>query len=410
MQPVELFIALRYLFAKRSIRFVNVITVISIVGITIGVAALLIVLSVFNGFSGIVTKVLVGFDPHLKIEKSGGFDSLTCTTIETQLRSQPQVIATAPVVSGKAMLITKNRNIVVYVRGVDEQKIITVSGLKSSIIAGELKFNDSTQIGGMIIGLTLAERLGCMVGEKISVISPSTLSSSFTSFEPPQQITYQIAGIFVSNNKEYDANYAYVSLQSAQNLFMTGKNVHSIEARVQNFEESAEIKSQLENKLSNGIQISTWQDLHKDLYLVMTLERWAGYIILSLIILVATFNLMGSLAMSIVEKKRDIGVMQSLGLTSKRITKAFIYEGLLVGTIGTTLGILLGIFVLYLQVNYQLFALDTSVYIIPAIPVEIHVIDFLSVAVVSIGLSYLSAYFPSKRIAEYQAAECIRWE
>ncbi|MBI5214314.1 MAG: ABC transporter permease [Ignavibacteriae bacterium] len=410
MQPVELFLASRYLFAKRSVRFVNIITIISIGGITIGVAALLIVLSVFNGFSGIVTKVLVGFDPHVRIEKSGGFDSTQYSNIERAVHSLPQVIASAPVLSGKAMIITKNRNVVVIVRGVDEQKVSTVSGLNSSIIAGELKFNPSSEVGGMVIGLTLAEQLGCMVGEEVTVVSPGDFEAMFQTIATPEFKSFRITGIFLSNNKEYDANYAYVSLPWAQSLFNVGGQIHALEARLTNFEDAEFVKNELSKKLPSDIQISTWQDLHLDLYFVMMLERWAGYIILSLIIVVASFNLMGSLAMSIVEKKRDIGILQTLGMTSRRIKKAFIYEGLLVGIIGTTLGILLGIFVLYLQVNYQLFALDTSVYIIPAIPVEIHAIDFLSVAVVSLGLSLLSAYYPSNKITEYQPSECIRWE
>ncbi|MBI3195404.1 MAG: ABC transporter permease, partial [Ignavibacteriae bacterium] len=155
----------------------NVIIFISIAGITVGVAALLIVLSVFNGFSGIVTKVLVGFDPHIRIETAGGFDSLDYTTIDKTVHAFPQVTATAPFVSGKALIVTKNRNVVVYIRGVDEKKVEFVSGLKLNIVMGELKLNDSSKIGGMVIGLTLAERLGCLIGEDITVISPSDFTS-----------------------------------------------------------------------------------------------------------------------------------------------------------------------------------------------------------------------------------------
>ncbi len=410
MQPVELFIALRYLFSKRRVRFVNVITFISIIGITIGVAALLIVLSVFNGFSGIVTKVLVGFEPHLRIEKSGGFDTESYTKIINEVSSQSGIIATSPIVTGKAMIATKNKNIVVFIRGVDENSVSSVSGLKSNIVIGNLILQDSTHEEGIVIGLTLAERLGVIIGERITLVSPSDLSSMIGSLAPPILRTFRINGIFLSNNKEYDANYAYLSIESAQKLFNAKNRIDGIEARVTNFEDAGNIREKLVNALPNNVQVLTWQDLHQDLYLVMTLERWAGYIILSLIILVASFNLMGSLAMSIVEKKRDIGVLQTLGMTSKRITKSFIYEGMLVGFIGTAMGILLGLFVLYLQVQYQLFALDTSVYIIPAIPVEIHQVDFISVSVVSLGLSFLAAYYPSSKVGAYQPSECIRWE
>ena len=410
MKSVELFIARRYLFGKRTIRFVNVITLISIIGITIGVAALIIVLSVFNGFSEVVTGVMVGFDPHIRIEKPGGLTPDDQPKLNETLTAKSEITGFSPYVSGKAMLVSGSKNMVAFIKGVEEEGISKVSGLKQSILVGDFRLSDSTKTNGIVLGIGLADKLGCAIGDEINLISPSDFSSMTSAIFAPSIHKFTVAGIFSSSNREYDAGYAYISLPASQSIFRMGTKVNGVEARLHSFENAFQVKNDLQKQLVNNYEISTWQDLHKDLYFVMKLERWSGYIILSLIILVACFNLMGSLAMSIIEKKRDIGVLQTMGMTPKRIARSFIYEGLLVGGIGTFFGMLIGLFVLYLQVTYQLFALDTSVYIIPALPVKIELPDFISVSVASLGLSFLSAYYPAKKVAQFQPAEAIRWE
>ncbi len=410
MKSVELFIARRYLFGKRTIRFVNVITLISIVGITIGVAALLIVLSIFNGFSEVVTGVMVGFDPHIRIEKSGGMTIDDQSKLNEQFAKNSEVKGSSSYVSGKAMLVSGNKNMVAFIKGVEEQGVSKVSGLKQRVVLGEFTLTDTSQTNGIILGIGLADKLGCSTGDEINLISPSDFSSMTSAIFSPSIHKFTVKGIFSSGNREYDAGYAYISLPASQSIFRMGNKVNGVEARLNSFENAFQVKDDLQHQLLTNYEISTWQDLHKDLYFVMKLERWSGYIILSLIILVACFNLMGSLAMSIIEKKRDIGVLQTMGMTPKRIARSFIYEGLLVGGIGTFFGILLGLLVLYLQVKYQLFALDTTVYIIPALPVKIELPDLISVSAASLGLSFLSAYYPAKKVAQFQPAESIRWE
>ncbi len=408
MSSVEFFIGKRYLFSKRSIRFVNIITMISIAGITIGVAALLIVLSVFNGFNDIVTQVLISFDPHLRIEKPGGLNQSEQDVVKTALSSQPKIKGVAPFISGKALLISGNKNIVAYIKGIDSSSISSVSGLKESIVLGSLILQDSGRVDGIVLGIALADRLGCNTGDYITLISPNDVS--FNSYLPPSSHRLRVTGIFSASNKDYDASYAFIDLKKSQDIFRMAGKISGFEARTDDYTLAEDIKKDLQKvNLSGGI-VSTWQDLHKDLYFVMKLERWSGYVILSLIIAVACFNLMGSLAMSVIEKRRDIGTLQAMGLSPERITKSFILEGLLVGVIGTSIGILLGLFILFLQIKYQLFALDTSVYIIPAIPVKIELMDFFTVSIASLGLSWLAAYLPARKISLIEPAEAIRWE
>ena len=169
-------------------------------------------------------------------------------------------------------------------------------------------------------------------------------------------------------------------------------------------------KRELVKKLPADMTISSWYDLHKNLYSVMKIEQWSAYVLLSLIILVATFNMLGSLTMGVIEKRRDIGVLKALGMSSRSITKIFMYEGLFIGILGTFFGMILGLIVLYLQVQYQLFPLDPTVYIIPAIPVKIVWTDFIAVAASSLGLSFFASYYPALRAASIVPSESLRWE
>ncbi|MBI4547869.1 MAG: ABC transporter permease [Ignavibacteriae bacterium] len=402
--------ARRYLLSKRRIRFINVIGIISIAGITIGVAALLIALSVFNGFSSVVTSVLVGFDPHIRIEKRGNLTADELQEIEQVLVRNPRIKAYSPFISGKAMLVAREFNRVVYVRGVDQQRIADVSGLKEKVVLGSFTFDDSAGVGSIIIGLTLADRLGTVTDDEISIISPYGFQSALSGISTPEMMKFRVTGIFESNNKDYDANYAYISIGVAQRLFHFENKYNGIEMRLHDFTASEDVKHELVKQLPSSFSISTWYDLHSSLYSVMKIERWSAYILLSLIIVVATFNMLGSLTMAVIEKRRDIGVLKSMGMTSKGVVRIFMVEGMLIGVVGTVLGTIIGLLVLHLQINYQLFPLDPTVYIIPAIPVEIRWADFVAIAVASMGLSYLASYYPALRAASALPAEAVRWE
>ena len=410
MRNVEHYIARRYLVAKRSARFINVIARISIVGIAVGTAALVIALSVFNGFRGVVTSVLIGFDPHLRIEKRGSMTDDELHSIENILKHNQHIKAYSPFISGKAMLIARSFNRVVYVRGVDEQEIGHVSGLKEKIVLGNLSLADSTATGGIVIGLTLADRLGSVVDDDVMIISPSGFQSALSGSITPQTEKFHITGIYESNNKEYDANYAYISLGAAQRLFNLDGKYSGVEMRLTDVNLSEDVKREIGEQLSGDYIVSSWYDLHKNLYSVMKIERWSAYVLLCLIILVATFNMLGSLTMGVIEKRRDIGVLKALGMTSRSITRIFMFEGMLIGAIGTFIGIVLGLLVLYLQVQFQLFPLDPTVYIIPAIPVKVEWTDFLSIVGASMGLSYIASYYPARRAADTLPAESLRWE
>jgi lipoprotein-releasing system permease protein len=406
----ERFIAQRYIRSKRQTLFINIIMLVSLVGITVGVAALLIVLSVFNGFNKVVTDVLVGFDPHVRVLPAKGKAFHLSDTVMQALNAEDAVHAWSPFVESKALLVADAGNRVVSVKGVVDSLIGKVAGVKDAIVLGEFELTVHGTIPGIILGVALADRLGAALGSEITLISPAGVDAMLLQYSQPAMRKFVVTGVYDSRNKEYDAHYAFIELEVARRLFQFQKAISGIEMRANDIRESESLQASLQKRLGERFAVSTWYDLHKDLYSVMKIERWAAYIILCLIIGVATFNMLGSLTMGVIEKRRDIGVLKSLGATNKSIRRLFMFEGLLVGALGTMLGVVIGLLVCYLQMRYHLFPLDPRVYIIPAIPIDIRWTDFVAIGSASMLLSTLAALYPAQRAARLLPVDAIRWE
>jgi lipoprotein-releasing system permease protein len=252
--------------------------------------------------------------------------------------------------------------------------------------------------------------MGTMVDAQLAILSPVGVDAMMVQMSDPIIRSCTVRGIYDSNNKDYDAHYAFVSLETAREIFQMDGTVNGVDVRLHSIDVSDATRDDLQKTLGPSYRVSTWFDLHKDLYSVMQIERWTAYIILCLIVGVASFNVLGSLTMGVIEKRRDIGVLKALGATRNSILRIFMVEGLLVGTLGTVLGSVLGLFVCYLQIRFGLFPLDPTVYIIPAIPVEVRWTDFLAVAGASMLLSFLASLYPARRAASLTPVQAIRWE
>lgn len=382
---------------------------ISIIGVTIGVAALIIVLSVFNGFSSRVTGILISFDPHIRIEASEGNKVADYNSIQEKIKGLG-FKSSAPYTLNKGMLTNSSSNEVVFIKGVDENEVGDVSGVKDFMRFGEFDLKNNGEYGGIIMGFTLLGKLKARPGDTLTLLSPVGLENSLTQFVEPKTKKFIISGVYDSDNKDYDGNYAYISIENSQYLFDLDGKVNGVEIRYNNISESEAGKEKIKAVLGNDFKVLTWYDLHEDFYSILKVERWVAFIILSLIIAVASFNILGSLTMTVIEKKRDIGVLKALGATDKMITNIFLFEGISVGVIGIIAGTILGLGVTLAQKYLDLYKLDSGVYKISALPVELQFTDFIYIPIAAMILCFLASLYPSRRAANLEPVNAIRWE
>jgi len=406
----ERFIAKRYLVSKHKINFITIISFISIGGITIGVAALIVVLSVFNGFSSLVVDYLMNLEPDIRITAISNEGEKDISNINQFLSEQKEIKSFSPYIEGKVLAYSKGITQVVNVKGIQEESINNVYLIGENLVDGDDKyFTSSSQ--KVFVGLQLADKLLVMSKDSILLISPANIEQAISQFSLPLSKRVYVSGVFSSKNSEYDGGYIFCSLKDAQYLFGYKNNFQGFDLRLDDINNSDKVKRTLKAKLDpNNYSVETWYDFHQELYSVMQIERWTAYIILSLIIAVATFNILGSLSMSVIEKKRDIGILRSMGVTENSILKIFMFEGLLIGIIGTLLGVIIGYIICYIQIHYNIYPLDPSQYKIDSLPVEVRLSDFFFISGASMILAFLASLLPAKRAAKVNPISAIKWE
>lgn len=406
----ESFIAKRYLVSRHKINFISIISMLSVLGITIGVAALIVVLSVFNGFSSLVNSFLISFDPHIRIEAVTVPAQQDKDKILSAVKEIPQIKSYSPFISGKIVAYRKEKTEVINLKGITVESGENIYGIKDNILFGKYDLSNE----GMpkaVLGIRLADKLQTIIGDTLTLISPAGIEQVVTQFSSPKIKSYKVAGIYSSNNNEYDAGFIFTSIEAAQDIFNYRNRIQGYDIRLNNVDNAFAVKDIFRQKLpEENYTISTWYDFHRDLYSVMQIERWSAYILLSLIIAVASFNILGSLSMSVIEKKRDIGILRSMGVNQKSVVKIFMYEGILIGVAGTIAGLLLGYFICWLQLEFNIYPLDPTQYKIDSLPLELRLSDFFFVSGMSMLLAFLASLFPSRRAANVNPLEAIKWE
>jgi len=407
----ESFIAKRYLLSKHKINFITIISFISITGITIGVAALIVILSVFNGFGSLVSGFLMNLDPHIRIEATSIAGEEGMNKVPEILKEIKEVEYYSPFVDGKVLAYNKGITQVVNLKGITGEAAKNLNKLEKSILFGNADFEDKGRTATIVIGIQLADRMQVLEGDTLTLISPVGIERALTQLSMPLAKQFVVGGIFSSDNNDYDAAYIFTNLSSGQQLLGYKKAVQGYEALIGNVDDASKVKEIIRSKLDeSSFSINTWYDFHQELYSVMQIERWTAYIILSLIIAVATFNILGSLSMSVIEKKRDIGIMRAMGVNEKSILRIFMFEGLLIGLIGTLLGVIIGYIICYLQIEYNLYPLNPAQYKVDSLPLEIRISDFFFISGAAMLLSFFASLYPAKRAAKVNAIEAIKWE
>ncbi len=403
------FISRRYLFSRKHVSLISVLTGISIAGITLGTALLIIVLSVFNGFFDVIRGFLLSFDPDIRIEL---YDSPVMPYDEelmSSIRDHPEVVNLAPFIEGKAMLISEGRrNDVVTVRGVERGSHIRITELERSVQNGVFDLSVQNNRPGVVIGDMLVNRYGLSPGDEIALLSPSGMRRALTQFSAPRASRFIVRGSY-SIQQIIDDEIVYIDLVAAQRLFNMRNEITGFDLQLTDTDRAERFKTEIASVLGDKYRIQTWYDLQKPLYDVMNIEKWGSYFILMIIVLVAVLNIVGSLTMIVLQKKKDIGVLIAMGMTSKTIKKIFVSQGIHIGLIGCGIGGLLGVLLSLAQKEFGIVKLSAS-FIIDAYPVMINPFDIVLVLGGSMLLCIAASWYPAVRAAQIQPADALRDE
>lgn len=403
------FIARRYLFSKKHISLISTLTMISITGVTIGTALLIVVLSVFNGFFEVIKGILLSNDPDIRIESAEGNSILYNQQMINELEDIPEVQLAVPYASGKALLaFEQRRDKVVTVKGVEQGQYQKLNNLEENITSGVLDLSVKNRMPGMVMSEQLMAEMGISTGDRVVLLSAEGMRKSLTQFSLPRTYQFNIRGGY-SLTQIIDDAAVYVDLQAAQRLFDYRNTVSGIDIRLTDSDLAPEVKETIRAGFGDQYKISTWYDLQRPLYDVMYLEKWGSYIILMIIVIVAVLNIIGSLTMIVIQKNRDIGVLLTMGYTPADIKSIFVKQGLYIGLIGCVLGGGLGLLISWLQQTYGMITLS-SAFIISAYPVSIEALDVSIVLAGSLLLCLAASWYPAKRAAMVEPADAVRFE
>lgn len=413
----ERLIAFRYLRPSRSDRFVSVITGFSFLGIMLGVATLVVVMAVMNGFRQELYSKILGMNAHIAVfaEHNGALDHLgDYENLREQIAKIPNVVSATPVIEGQVMASSKGKSAGVLVRGFAPEDLAKKPVFKNGIVAGDLASLHG--LDSIMIGYKLAQKLGLRVGDRITLVSPQGQVTAFGTI--PRIRAYPIVAVFNAGMFEYDSSFVYLPLESAQTFFGFENSVSAIEINTDNAFKLDHVKTELMRRLPDNVQISDWQRAHSSFFNAIAVERNVMFLILTLIIVVAAFNIISGLVMLVKDKSNSIAILRTMGATRGTIMRIFFLAGASVGVVGTIFGLLLGILFAeniesirqFLQSLSGTELFSDEIYFLSKLPAEIEWGEVISVAAMSLGLSFLATLYPSWRAARLDPVEALRYE
>ena len=409
--PFELYVATRYLLARRRQAFISLISAVSTAGVAVGVMALVVAMALMTGMQQELRDRIIGAAAHVyvwKLTGGGGFDDYREEA--ARLMRVPGVVGAAPSVVGKAVAVSPGGEAFISIKGIDLELEAKVTEVVSSVRHGSLAALHQEHpdvLGGVVIGEDLALTLGAFVGDTVSVLTPqgSTLSPMGMI---PRPRPLKVVGIFSLGLYEYDSAFGFVTLDVAQRLFRKDR-VDMMELRLENLDDAPDVADAVET-LGEGYVADDWREMNEALFSALRLERLAIAITIGLIMMVAALNIVASLILLVMEKSRDIAILKTMGASSRSIRRIFVMQGGIIGAVGTAIGAVSGFVISYVADRYQLIQVPIDVYDIAWIPFTIEPIDFFLVIGASLLICLLATIYPSRQASRLDPVEALRYQ
>ena len=407
----ELYVALRYLMARRKQASIASTSIISILGVLVGVMALVIALALMTGLQQELLDRIVGSSAHVYVWKAGGFEDYRQEA--ERFRAMPGVTAVAPAVQGRALAWTRRAQEFVTIKGIDPEMEAQATEVAASVTHGRLsdlsdpRAQEGPALGGIIVGERLAERLGAFVGDEVRLVTNAGTMSPLGVMPRPRRL--KVVGIFTLGLPEYDRGYGFVTLEVAQRLFGRDR-VEMLELRVDDLDASREVADSIPAALGPSYVTDDWSRLNAQLFEALWLEKTALSIAIGLIVVVAALHIVASLVMLVMERSRDIAILKTMGASSRTIRRIFMLQGLIIGAIGTLTGAAGGYLVSSVMDHYRVVQLPMELYQVSYLPFTVRPLDITAVVVVALVVCFVATVYPSRQASRLDPAEALRYQ
>jgi lipoprotein-releasing system permease protein len=406
-------VAIRYLMSKRRRGAISVIGLIAIGGVLVGVAALVIVMSVMSGLQRDLREKILTNTPHLLIQKYNSQPIEDYPRVVEALKGTPGITAAAPFIYTEGIIAHgRGRNEGAVIRGVDPRLEPGVSDAAAQIVSGEYDLVQAPDEAypKVVIGYLLADRLGAFPGDTLTLTTPEGAVVSPLHGTVPKLQKFLLAGTFKSGLFEYDSKFVYASLPAMQEYLGAGDIAYGVSVRVSEIWDARDIGERAVTALDGPYYATTWIELNQPLFSALKLEKRAMFIILVLIVLVAAFNIISTLTMIVMDKTKEIGILRSMGMQSRAIRRIFVYQGALIGIVGTGTGLVVGLVAALLLARYHFISLPGDVYFIDTLPVSIEPLNISLIVGASLAISLVATLYPATQASRMTPVDAIRYE